>query len=176
MTNMSTPETAVRNRRLPDGTVIQLRELHAGDEEALRRLFFRLSPATVRLRFLQPVETPSPRVLHYLADVDHDRRQAIAAVVDGEVVGVARYDRFRDAPDRAEVAVVVEDAWQGRGVGKVLLNALARDARDHGVASLTATVMGENRRMLSIARRLAPKTRVQLDHGEWELETPLVGA
>lgn len=173
---MSTPETAVRNRRLPDGTVIQLRELHAGDEDALRRLFFRLSPATVRLRFLQPVETPSPRVLHYLADVDHDRRQAIAAFVDGEVVGVARYDRFRDAPDRAEVAIVVEDAWQGRGVGKVLLNALAREARDHGVASLTATVMGENRRMLSIARRLAPHTRAQLDHGEWELETPLVGA
>ncbi|MBW3668628.1 MAG: GNAT family N-acetyltransferase [Actinobacteria bacterium] len=173
---MSTRETAVRIRQLPDGAVIRLRELHEGDEEALRRLFFRLSPATVRLRFFQPVETPSPRVLHYLADVDHDRRQAIAAVVDDEVVGVARYDRFRDAPDRAEVAVVVEDAWQGRGVGTMLLNALARDARDHGVASLTATVMGENRRMLSVARRLAPDTRVHLDHGEWAMETPLADA
>lgn len=162
-----------KNRTLPDGTAVVLRELDASDVDGLRRLFFRLSPETVRLRFLQSVSEPSPRVLHYLAAVDHDKRQAWAAEIDGEIVGVARYDRFRDAPDRAEVAVVVEDAWQGRGLGKVLLNTLAGDAKRHGVAVLTATVMGENRRMMSIARRLAPATAARLDHGEWELETPL---
>jgi GNAT superfamily N-acetyltransferase len=174
MTNVAAPQAAaVRIRRLPDGTTLQLRELHAGDEDALRRLFYRLSPETVRLRFLQPVATPSERVLHYLADVDHDRRQALAAVFDGELVGVARYDRLREDPDKAEVAVVVEDAWQGRGVGKVLLDALAKDARAHGVVSLLGTVMGENRRMLAVAKRLAPQSRARIDHGEWEVETPL---
>lgn len=162
-----------KERTLPDGTAVVLRELDASDVDNLRRLFFRLSPETVRLRFLQSVSEPSPRILHYLAAVDHDRRQAFAAEVDGEIVGVARYDRFRDDPDRAEVAVVVEDAWQGRGVGKVLLNALAKDAKGHGVKVLTATVLGENRRMLAVARRLAPETATHLDHGEWELETPL---
>ncbi|HEX9968963.1 MAG TPA: GNAT family N-acetyltransferase [Acidimicrobiales bacterium] len=170
---MTTTELPVRSRRLPDGTVIGLRELHEGDEDALRRLFYRLSPDTIRLRFLQPIDRPSTRALHYLAAVDHDRRQALAAVHDGEVIGVARYDRLREDPDKAEVAVVVEDAWQGRGVGKVLLDALAKDARTHGVVSLLGTVMGENRRMMAVAKHLAPQSRVRIDHGEWEVETPL---
>ncbi len=162
-----------QTRTLPDGTAVVLRELDASDVDGLRRLFFRLSPETVRLRFLQTVHEPSPRVLHYLAAVDHDKRQAIAAEVDGEIVGVARYDRFRDSPERAEVAVVVEDAFQGRGLGKLLLNTLAGDAKRHGVEVLTSTVLGENRRMVAIARRLNPATATRLDHGEWELETPL---
>ena len=160
-------------RRLPDGTELLLRPLDEGDADGLRRLFHRLSPSTVYLRFFQPVSTVSDARIRYLAEVDHDRREAIAAVHDGEIIGVARYDRLRDDERRAEMAVVVEDAWQGRGVGRLLLDALAADAHHHGVAAFTATVLSENRRMLRLTKEVAPHAALQRVGAEVDVEIPL---
>jgi GNAT superfamily N-acetyltransferase len=159
------------------GTVanVTLRALREDDAEALRRLFFRLSPSSVYYRFFQSVRAPSDAALHHLASVDHLRREAIAAVASGEIVGVARYERMADDPSRAEVAIVVEDGWQGRGLGKLLLSTLAVKARQAGVTTFTATVLGDNRRMLSLARALAPATRARFEEGFWDLEIPLQG-
>ena len=158
-----------------DGQRITVRPIHDDDVEGLRRLFYRLSPETVHRRFFQPVRSPSERMLHHLAEVDHDRRQAIVAEVDGEIIAVVRYDRGAD-PGLAEVAVLVEDAWQGHGLGTLLLRRLATDALEHGVESLTALVLGENRRALALGRRVAPEMHSRLDHGEWYLDIPLRSA
>nr|MDQ3758225.1 GNAT family N-acetyltransferase [Actinomycetota bacterium] len=123
---------------------------------------------------LQPVSEPSARVLHYLADVDHDRRQAIAAEVDGEIVGVARYDVLSEGDGReAEVAVLVEDAWQRHGLGRRLVQDLAELAAERGVEAFTAIMLGENRAALHLLRSLAPKARVHPDHGELAARIPL---
>jgi GNAT superfamily N-acetyltransferase len=157
----------------PSPSVV-LRPIEPEDSERLRRLFFRLSPRTIYLRFFSPLREPSPSHLHHLANVDHELRQALVAVADdGEIVGVARYDRDPDRPTRAEVAVVVEDAWQHRGLASLLLAALAKEALRHGVSVLTASVLGENDLTMTIARHLAPGTRARLDQGEWLLEIPL---
>jgi GNAT superfamily N-acetyltransferase len=152
---------------------VGIRPIEAEDSEALRELFGRLSPATVYLRFFQPIRTPNEDALHHFAEVDHDRREAIAAVVGDRIVGVARYDRSADDPTRAEMAIVVEDDWQGQGLGLLLLSRLMDRALDGGVTTFTASVLGQNTRMLSLAKRLVPARRVTLDHGEWELEMPL---
>lgn len=160
-------------RRLPDSAEILLRPLEASDADGLRRLFHRLSPSTVYRRFFQTVSTVSESRLHYLADVDHHRREAIAAVHDGEIIGVARYDRLREDERRAEMAIVVEDAWQGRGVGRILLETLAADAYHHGVAAFTATVLGENRPMLRLTKDVAPQAVLQRVGAEVDVEIPL---
>jgi RimJ/RimL family protein N-acetyltransferase len=152
--------------------VLTTRPLEESDADQLRDLFTRLSPRTVYLRFFSPVKAPNDAALHHLANVDHDRRDAVAAVVDGQIVAVARYDRSREDPSKAEVAVVVEDAWQGQGVGTVVLTELAKRAEGRGVHLFTASVLGENQRMMALARHLGP-LRTRLDHGEWELEIPL---
>lgn len=157
-------------RRLPDGEQILLRPVEVSDADGLRRLFHRLSPSTVYLRFFQPVAEVSESRLRYLADVDHDQREAIAAIHAGEIIGVARYDRLRDDETRAEMAVLVEDAWQGRGVGRILLEALAADAHHHGVAAFTATVLGENRRMLRLTKDVAPHAVLQRAGAEVDVE------
>jgi len=152
---------------------LSIRPVRAGDTEALRRLFFRLSPRTVYLRFFQPIHAPSDARLRYFAGVDHRWREALAAVqFDGEVVGVARYDRSHDDPSRAEVAVLVEDAWQGHGVGPALLRALTRVARANGVEHFTASVLAENRRMLTVMHALAGAGGMHshLDQGEWAVD------
>jgi len=152
---------------------VEVRALEAGDVDRLRRLFFRLSPRTVYLRFFAPIHRPSESMLRYLAAVDHDRREAFAAIVDGEIIGVARYDRAADDPAQAEVAVVVQDDWQGHGVGPMLLDALARAAHRHGVRTFTASVLGENRRVLDMTHHLNPQAQGHLVQGEWALEVPL---
>ena len=158
-----------------EGRALTIRPIRDDDIDRLRRLFFRLSPETVYLRFFQPVKEPSEKLLHHLAEVDHRRRQALVAECDDEVVAVVRYD-LEPGSSAAEVAVVVEDAWQGHGLGKRLLRRLALDAAEHGVVELTATVLGENHRALALAHRLAPGTHSQLDHGEWYLDMPLPAA
>jgi acetyltransferase len=168
------PPVPARARRLAGGAVVALRPIEPEDTDRLRRLFFRLSSRTIYLRFFSPVREPSPAGLHHLANVDHDLRQALVGVADdGEIVGVARYDRDPASPGRAEVAVVVEDGWQHRGLATVLLAGLADDARRRGVSVLTASVLGENERTMTMAKHLAPATRARLDQGEWLLEIPI---
>ena len=159
--------------RLSDGTEILLRPIEASDVDALRRLFHRLSPSTVYLRFFQPIVKVSESGLRYLAEVDHDRREAIAAVADGEIIGVARYDRLAADPLRAEFAIVVEDAWQGRGVGRALLDTLAADAHHHGVQGFTGTILGENRRMLHLTRQAAPHAVLHREGSEVDFRIDL---
>jgi acetyltransferase len=85
-------------------------------------------------------------------------------------VGVVRY--VRDG-DLAEVAVTVVDAWQGRGVGTVLLDALLGHARKHGVSRLWASVMVENGRAIRLARRFGAQRRPISTVGVVEYELPL---
>src|SRR5262245_51411164 len=92
-----------------------LARLEPGDGELLRRFFYRPSPETVYRRFMSPLARPEQARPERLLDVDHRDREAILAVVDGEIVGVARYSR-RGRSDSADLAVVVADAWQRRGV------------------------------------------------------------
>ena len=158
-----------------EGTTLTIRPIRDDDVDRLRRLFYRLSPQTVYRRFFQPVKQPSEKLLHHLAEVDHQLRQAIVAEIDDEIIAVARYDRA-STDSAAEVAIVVEDAWQGHGVGRRLLRRLGLDALEHGVVDLTATVLGENQRALRLAHRVAPSTHGQLDHGEWLLDIHLPAA
>jgi acetyltransferase len=157
---------------LRDGRTVQVRALRGDDVDRLRRMFFRLSPATVHLRFFQQVTTPSERMLRHLAGVDHDRREALAALHDDEIVAVARFD-CSNARRGAEIAILVQDDWQSSGLGTALLNELVAEARDHGITELTATVLGENRRALSVLHHLSRDAKAQLDHGEWEVTIPI---
>ena len=158
-----------------EGRTVTVRPIRNDDIDRLRRLFYRLSPETVYWRFFQPVRQPSEKLLHHLAEVDHDLRQAIVAELDDEIIAVVRYDRA-SASSPAEVAVLVEDAWQGHGLGRKLLRRLTVDALEHGVVEMSATVLGQNQRALRLAHHLAPGTHGQLDHGEWLLDIHLPAA
>src|ERR671917_985489 len=100
---------------------VATRPTRPDDRARFYRLWPRLSPETVYRRFHAPVHRLPDETVRRLVTVDHDLREAIVAVVGGEVIGVARYDRAPEDPSTAEVAVLVEDAWQGAGVGRQLL-------------------------------------------------------
>ncbi|SHN55339.1 Ribosomal protein S18 acetylase RimI [Geodermatophilus obscurus] len=153
---------------------VTTRPVRPDDAPLFCRLWDRLSPETVYRRFHAPLRSP-PADARRLVEVDHVLREALVAVVGGEVVGVARYDRSPADPTTADVAVVVEDAWQGVGVGRQLLAELTDLAGRRGVRTLSADVQADNDRVVALVRRLLPGAALTPAHGVYAVRSPLPG-
>jgi RimJ/RimL family protein N-acetyltransferase len=136
---------------LQDGSTIEVLRMDARDAERLVRFHATLSPETTYLRFFSFHPELRPEELHRFTHVDHRDREALVAVAGGEIVAVCRFDRIGDGSE-AEVAFVVADSWQGRGVGAVLFDRLADRAREVGVKRFVAETLGHNARMLAVFR------------------------
>lgn len=147
---------------------VSLAQLEGSDGEALRRLFFRLSPATIYRRFHSPISRPEQAHPERLLDIDHHDREAVVAVVDGEIVGVARYSRW-PGTDRADLAVVVADDWQRQGLATRMLSGLAELAVSAGIETFTASVQGDNQRALGLLRRFRPLESPTFSQGTCEM-------
>ncbi len=148
------------------------RPLIAADEELLVRLFGRLSPESVYNRFFAMIHEIDPAGLRQLADNDGHSQVAIAAEEGGEIVAVVRY-ALGDEPDTAEVAILVEDAHQGRHLGPQLLREIADKARAAGLSRFRATVLGENTHAMHVFRAVFPELTATFTSGTFELEIPL---
>lgn len=149
-------------------SAVVLRPIRDDDVDRLRRLFFRLSTTTVHRRFFAGYARPPEPALHRLAEVDHWHREAVVAAVGDEVVGVARFDRL-PGTTAAEPAIVVEDAWQGRGVGRLLAERLFAEAARRGVTEFRASILAENRAPLRLLRALSPEVQVSLNGTEYDV-------
>jgi GNAT superfamily N-acetyltransferase len=129
-----------------DGLRLHVRPVLPGDTGRIARFVQGLSSTTAYRRFLAPTPRLTARALATLVDVDHhDRETLLALTADGpssRLIGVGQYVRLTEA--RAEIALVVGDAWQRRGVGRMLAAQLAQAAAEEGIAELTATVLAEN--------------------------------
>jgi GNAT superfamily N-acetyltransferase len=154
-----------------DGRRLRLRLLQPGDAELLTRFFWRLSRETVYRRFFSPITLPNEPLLKRLVDVDHCEREALIALDDQGIVGVARYGT--GPGESHDIAVVVADDWQGRGLGALLLRRLAHIARLRGISSFHATMLGDNARAQSLVRGLSPRVTMRFESGYVEADIPL---
>jgi RimJ/RimL family protein N-acetyltransferase len=144
---------------------VLLRPIRPDDAGALTALYDRLSPESAYQRFFTMMRRLPTEWARILANVDHDRRAAIVAVgPDGELVGVARYG-WDAGSDEAEIAVVVQDAWQGRGLGRILLTALLAHADGRGITRFRAYILADNHRMLHLIGELGLVGERSLDQG-----------
>jgi RimJ/RimL family protein N-acetyltransferase len=149
-----------REEVLRGGERVRLRAVRPADAGLLARGFDRLGAESRFRRFFTPLRSLSPSQLDLLSRVDHHDHEAIVAViadrgvVDG--VGVARFVRSRRRPGEAEVAVTVVDEWQRRGVGGLLLRALAERAVAEGVHRFTADALAVNTAVPRLFRALGP--------------------
>ncbi len=134
-----------------DGTILYLRPVLPGDSERTASGSVEFSDETLYRRF-QSVRTPSKTLLGYLYEVDYLEHFVFVLTdgPDGPVVADARFVRAVDNPVQAEVAFIVGDAYQGRGIGTFLMGALAVAARDDGVQRFTARVLSDNAPMRAI--------------------------
>jgi GNAT superfamily N-acetyltransferase len=154
------------------GQRIGLRLLEPDDGNMIRRFYWRLSRDTIYSRFMGPVIPPADAMVRRLIDVDHRDRDALIAVDARGIAGVARYATL---PGQAtyEVAVVVADDWQGKGLGRLLITRLAHIARLRGITRFHATMFGDNKRAQALVRGLSPRATMHFDAGEVEADIPL---
>jgi len=166
------PSDLERDVTLGDGARIHLRPIRPDDEERLIAFHDRLSGQTAYQRFFN-VMTHLPRAsAHFLANVDYRRRLALVAE-HGEgssrtLVGVARYD-CTGQPEIAEIAFVVRDDWQNRGLGTILLEALLTAAAERGIGRFRAYVLTSNGRMLDLLTRFTDIRERHTEGGVTEL-------
>ena len=146
------PPTPFGPAMLPDGSIVDIEQMGPSDAPRLERFHHTLSRETIRLRFFGVHPELSERELTRFTNVDHEDREALIAVHAGDIVAVARLDRLAEGGDTAEVAFVVTDAWQGRGLGSVLFDRLTSRARELGVRRFVAETLQGNQRMLGVFR------------------------
>jgi GNAT superfamily N-acetyltransferase len=135
-------------------TQVSIRGATSRDAERLRRMFSRLSSETIYLRFHIPYSEVPEQMLALMLEVDHPNKEILVAVSEEEIVGHAMYVRLGNRTE-AEMAIVVEDRWQSKGVGKSLLLELAKKARLRGIEIFIGEVLWENRRMQRLAAMFA---------------------
>jgi nucleotide-binding universal stress UspA family protein/L-amino acid N-acyltransferase YncA len=159
-----------KTRTLRDGTRVTLRPIAPEDKPLLAAIFERLSEESRYRRFFTTKDELSPAELDYFVDIDHQDHEAVIAIdpSSGEGLGVARYIRWKEDAEAAEVAVTVADDWQGRGLGRVLLDRLTYRARREGVRRFSAFVQSDNPASLGLLAGVGD-TRSQSDGGVVEL-------
>jgi RimJ/RimL family protein N-acetyltransferase len=150
------PRDLERDVTLRDGSRLHLRPIRPDDQDGLISFHDRLSGQTAYQRFFNVMKHLPRARAHFLADVDYRRRLALVAEhgegPDRTLVGVARYD-CTGSPDTAEIAFVIQDDWQNRGLGTILLDALLAAADARGIHRFRAYVLASNGRMLDLLAR-----------------------
>ena len=163
---------------LKDGTNVIIRPIRSDDADHLQDTFDHLSMETIYLRFLSFKKELPDEEAHYLATVDYTSRMAFVAQCEKNgrdiVVGVARYALLdKDHPGIAESAVAVQDEYQGRGLGKLLLRRLVIYARAKGIHHLRGNLQIGNNRMLELVKRSGLPYKTHFKDGIWEVDIDL---
>ena len=163
---------------LADGARILTRPIEPSDARQLEAGFEHLGAVSRYRRFLAPIDHLSRTQLAYLTHVDHIAHEALLAIdpATGEDVAVARFVRDPEDPSRAEVAIVVADPWQGRGIGRMLADRLRDRAHSVGVESITARMLIGNRGGRRLLDRVADEISENEDAGTIDITARLLPA
>lgn len=154
-----------------DGRVVHLRPIVPSDGEALVLFHSKLSERTRYLRYFGPYPSMPQRDVLNFTTVDHSSRVALVATLGDEIIAVGRYERLPQGDgNSAEVAFVVADAHQGRGLGPILLEHLAGAAAENGVRRFVAEVLSENRNMVTVFRQAGYQVSRTFDGGVLSLD------
>jgi acyl-CoA synthetase (NDP forming)/RimJ/RimL family protein N-acetyltransferase len=154
---------------LSDGGTVHLRPITPDDAERLLAFHSRLSERTRYFRYFGPYPRMPKRDVERFSTVDHRDRVALVASLGDDIVAVGRFDRL-DAGDSAEIAFVVQDGHQGRGLGSILLEHLAAAARERGLSRFVAEVLAENGQMVRVFRDAGYVVSREFEEGVLHLE------
>jgi acetyltransferase len=140
-----------------EGPRVTLRPIRPEDAEMEQEFVKRLSSESRYFRFMDTLRELTPLMLVRFTQIDYDREMAFVATVPGEgreaEVAVARYVANPDG-ESCEFALVVADGWQGRGLGRRLMEQLIAVARARGLRRMIGHVLAENRGMIALAQKL----------------------
>jgi acyl-CoA hydrolase len=157
---------------LRDGSEIFFRPVKPTDEKALSEMLYSLSAESVKKRYFSHTKTFPHKDVQKLTNVDYEQNLAIVGCVPGpkddEIVGIAQY--FLDPKTQlAEVAFIVQDEWQDKGMGSYLLNYISGIAAGRGVKKFYATVLPSNKAMLNVFYNSGYKINTEFDGDSYHI-------
>jgi len=155
-----------------DGGTVHLRPICPEDADGINGLMERSSDQTRYYRFFGPMKKLSEKDLYRFTHVDHVDRVAFVVLLGDQIIAVGRFDRYPGTDD-AEVAFLVEDAHQGRGLGSVLLEHLAAAARERGITRFVAEVLSQNSRMVRVFQDAGYASERSYEDGVVHLTFPI---
>ncbi len=154
---------------------IRLRAVKPSDEEEMRRLFYRFSDESVYYRYFSPIKTMPHAKMQEYVNVDFSQVISIVGLVGepgkGHIVAEARFVREKNRP-WAEVAFIVDEAYQGIGVASYLYKMLIRLAKDRGLQGFTADVLTSNKAMMKVFEKGGEIIKAQMEYGIYHLNIP----
>ncbi|MEP0847458.1 MAG: GNAT family N-acetyltransferase [Phycisphaerae bacterium] len=162
------PKAIETRSHLKDGTAVWVRAIKPTDEKLLQEMFYRLSRETIHSRFFSAQKYMPHNALQRFCTIDYERDMTLVALVyQGEIERAVGWAQYSVDPNThfAEAAFVVDDAWQGRGVGTLLMRRLTEVAEARGVDGFTAVVLAGNTRMMRVFEKCGYPIET-LDKGE----------
>ena len=162
-TQTSAPRHWEADVLLRDGRVAHIRPIRPSDAELLVEFYSRVSPESKYYRFFTPMPELSEKDIARFTQVDYTDRVAFILTVGAKMIAVGRYDVVE--PGQAEVAFLVEDQHQGRGIGQLLLEHLAQAGRERGVDRFVADILPDNHAMIRTFRDAGYKIASDYDDG-----------
>ncbi|GAA3812129.1 GNAT family N-acetyltransferase [Nocardioides panacisoli] len=156
---------------LRDGRTAHIRPIRGEDEELLVSFYERVSDESKYYRFFSPMPKLSERDVRRFTHVDHHDRVALVMLLQGRMIAVGRFEVV--AANEAEVAFLVEDQHQGRGIGQLMLEHLAQAGRERGVERFTAEILPDNHRMIQVFREAGYRVVSGYSDGVITLEFPI---
>ncbi|HPS85132.1 MAG TPA: GNAT family N-acetyltransferase [Spirochaetota bacterium] len=156
-----------------DGLELKIRPIRASDEDMMRRLFYKFSDESKYYRYFTHVKVMPHKNMQKYLSVDYEKIMAIVAVFQQgnteRIVAEARYAAFPSG-EAYEMAFVVDEEFQGKGLATFLANFLIKIAKERGIKKLTASVLSQNQKMLSVFEKLSVAPEKHYDGDTVELE------
>ncbi|MCX5838020.1 MAG: GNAT family N-acetyltransferase, partial [Deltaproteobacteria bacterium] len=157
------------------GLTVHFRAIKPSDEEEMRKLFYRFSDNAVYYRYVSAIKSMPHRKMQEYVNVDYQRIMSIVGTVEESgterLIAEGRYVRHNDRPF-ADVAFVVDENFQGRGVASFLFETLIRVARELGIEGFTADVLADNKAMLKVFEKAPLPIRAVMEFGIYNLTIP----
>lgn len=152
---------------LRDGSVALIRPVRASDSRIILEFLKRLNPEALSLRFAHPI-TPEAALERMLPS---GRDLALITMRENRVIGHASF--YVNSPTKAEAAVVIENAYQSKGLGTIMLGQLAEAASSVGIVEFEALVVPENQQMISVLREMGFPTTLRIEPGLIHVSFPI---
>ncbi|MCD6305603.1 MAG: GNAT family N-acetyltransferase, partial [Deltaproteobacteria bacterium] len=170
------PEGLACEHLFKEGLLVRFRAIKPSDVDEMRRLFYRFSDTAVYYRYFSPIKTMPHAKMQEYVNIDYRQTMSIVGLIgepgEGRIVAEGRYVRLPDIP-YADVAFVVDENYQGKGIGKFLFEMLVNIAKKRGIEGFRADVLGTNTSMLKVFESFADgPIQAVMEGGIYQLTMP----
>jgi acyl-CoA hydrolase/GNAT superfamily N-acetyltransferase len=163
--------------KFKDELIVNFRAIKPSDEEEMRKLFYRFSDNTVYYRYFSHVKSMPHKEMQEYVNIDYQKTLSIVGTIaesGGErIIAEGRYVRLSDRPSYAEVAFVVDENYQGKGIASFLLKMLIQAAAEQGIEGFSADVLYDNKAMLKVFEKASFPINAVIKYGVYNLTFPL---